>query len=624
MGRYLDIKSSTIWFMASFVVLAVVGYVLYSQFADYTLSSKKHFVSFIIALIWSLVWLILSAVVIYWKRQKSYAPALAVLATSIFFLITYGLLFRGTEYGMNGHWGDNGYRLAMVCKMMAYNHLADAHLKNMTSMYPALWFYLSALGAKLLSMEAYQTIKYGYFLIFLVYPWLLYFSWKLLVKKHLAALIAVGTTLVAHDLLLYIYYEHMSLALFIPWWLYFFEEVPAESRRQRTILYYATAILIGAALITTYYWWFALAAATYPFSVALSITRKEGLMALIQDFKHKAIITTGILLLSSFYWFPLVQGMFTRGYHSSQASWFRLIYADLSHYLFGSLPLTLFTLAGIFLTVYFWENKKIQKMAVLYMGGLLLIIFDRFANIGFTSIQTRKLVEFIPLLLSIPVFIGGYCWWDKVKKNVNLTRAMWVLGALLIFHSTNIHGINNNRKFQIGLNQRKPQADIDAIKSSCDLSKVFLTNRYLETCYLPYYLFIPNNSTAAHLFSEFDQRELFLKESSKIVEPRLFSYALAYNRFDTISYFYIPYDTLENNYNLQLSRVPFNTNQITPISIRFADSLIEGNPYFTEVHERGIYSINADLRSVTVDEQIRSLYPEVYKLMRVDTAASRI
>ena len=95
---------------------------------------------------------------------------------------------------MNGHWGDNSNRLAEINKMMYYNSFfQDWYLKDLTSFYPPLWLYLMSLYGKLLNIEAYQTIKFGYLLVFLIYPWLLYFFWKKIVSPSYAAAIAVST-----------------------------------------------------------------------------------------------------------------------------------------------------------------------------------------------------------------------------------------------------------------------------------------------------------------------------------------------------------------------------------------------------------------------------------------------
>ncbi|NOY88284.1 MAG: arabinofuranosyltransferase, partial [FCB group bacterium] len=215
-----SIKKENVVLYFAVIILAIIGYQIYSHADSYKYLSDKHTLEIVKSKLWSLSWILISAIVIYWKRDKSYAPALAVFAVSAYFVILYGIMFSGTEYGMNGHWGDNGNRLALICKMMAYNSFfQDWYLKDLPSFYPPLWFFIMALYGKLLGIEAYQTIKFGYLFIFIFYPWLLFWAWKKVVRSAIAAAIVVGTIFFAYRYLDWIYYEHITAALFLPWWL---------------------------------------------------------------------------------------------------------------------------------------------------------------------------------------------------------------------------------------------------------------------------------------------------------------------------------------------------------------------------------------------------------------------
>jgi len=198
------------------MALATIGYFLFAQFANYTYESERHIQDLFRAKMWSIIIILLTASILYLKRKSDIAPALAVLMVSLYFVIIYAILYRGTEYGLNGHWGDNGFHLSMVRKMMAYNYFADPNIKDFTSSYPPLYYYLMALFAKLLGLQAYQTLKYGYLFVFLLYPWFIYFSWRPLVSRRVAAVISVATLFFAHRYLNYSAQVHMTAVLFLP------------------------------------------------------------------------------------------------------------------------------------------------------------------------------------------------------------------------------------------------------------------------------------------------------------------------------------------------------------------------------------------------------------------------
>ncbi|MFQ5453950.1 MAG: hypothetical protein ACE5D6_07160, partial [Candidatus Zixiibacteriota bacterium] len=288
------------------IILAVVGYFLYNQFANYTYLSDQNNYDILRAKLWTIGWLLISTIIIYWKRNSSHAPAFTVLAISVYFVILYGILFQGTEYGLNGHWGDNGNRLALICKMMAFKSMFyDWYLKDLPSFYPPLWFVIMAIYGKLLNIEAYQTIKFGYLLVFLVYPWLLFFSWKKLVSPLTSAAITFATIFIGYKYLLWVHYQHITASLFLPWWLYYFERATEKKEMlDMNWRFYLKGAIYGGILFMTYYYWFFIAFSALPFVLLLKYIETKSFKLIWDNLKSKAILMFGVAIVSMVYWLP--------------------------------------------------------------------------------------------------------------------------------------------------------------------------------------------------------------------------------------------------------------------------------------------------------------------------------
>jgi galactan 5-O-arabinofuranosyltransferase len=598
-------------------VLAITGYFLFAQFADYTYMSDRHIDDILRAKLWSLSLILIFGTIIYWKRRSPIAPALAVFGLSLYFILIYAILLRGTQYGINGHWGDNGYRLAVIRKMMAYNYLADACTKKLTGMYPPLWFYMMALYAKALGLEAWQTLKFGYLVVFILYPWSLYFFWKPLVSSRGAALITVATLFFAHKYLDYIYYEHITAALFIPWWLYFFENVPrSEHINKRGWRHYVVGIITGGLLFMTYHYWFFLAVISLPLTLMVRFGENRSWRLLLLNLRHKAIIGAGIAVISSPYWLPNLIMAFKTGIYSSQVTWFSLSHANLtSHWVSRSLDGAM-VLAGIFFVGYFWNRWNRAHLALLYAGGLILIIMDRALNLGGHSIQTRKILEFTHVFAFAPLALGIEEIWVKLKEHNNSRMGLLALGLVLVLVFANEHTeIYQSDTYKTGLNQRVPVNDLAVFASVDCYNKVFLTNKYIEACYYPYFVFIGVSDVSAHFAARYGERVAFLRTASTVSKPDLFAYLLTYNRFDKIDYIYLPYKAQSRSYEFVANMVSFNSRVILD-TLRFPGDIIREGNYFHKRHDRNLFEIIPPPRSTIIDSIIRDDYPDAFQYLQ--------
>ena len=596
------------------ILLAIAGYYLFRQATGYEFDSDWHALDVLRTRFWVIIWVLLSFAIVYLKRKSDYAPILAVLLVSVYFVVLYGMLFRGTEYGMNAHWGDNGNRIAEICKMMAYDSLfQDWYLKGLPSFYPPGWFALMAIYGKLLGIEAYQTIKFGYLLIFMAYPWLLYFSWKKLFSPATAATVTVVVLFFATRYLDWIYYEHITASLFMPWWLYYFEgghrdKLPGRSDWR----FYLAGGLYGGLIFLTYYYWFFMAAAALPFTLLARWVRTRSLKEVVSDLGHKTRLMIGVALVSSIFWLPLLISILKYGMASAQNSFFGLRHTVLSSHWDGVSLESIMIFIGVFFAFYLWQSWGRGKLPYLFLGGLMLILIDRLLNMDNGSLQSRKVLEFVHVFAAAPAGVGIALVWPKLVSKRNLARGLIGVALLASLVMTDTHvDAYKSRKFRIALKERVPRAKIDIIASVETSGKVFLTNRYIEACYLPYYLFIPINNMTAHTAGRYAQREALLDQMALMDDPRLLAYVMAYNRYDRVDYVYLPLNKETGQYELTLNQTRFNRKaELRPVS--FAVDFSKAPEFFVKRHKSGVFEVEAPPRNPTVDNDIREQYPEVY------------
>ena len=596
------------------ILLAAIGLWLYGQFGSYTYLSKSNLDDIYIAKFWSISWILISFLILYLLRKSPQAPAAAVLLLSAYFVIFYGILFRGTEYGMNGHWGDNGNRYAEILKMMSYNSFfQDWYLKDLTSFYPPLWFAIMAVYAKVLSIEAYQTVKYGYLLVFLVYPWMVYFSWRRLVGPASAAAISVATIFLGYKFLDWIYYEHMTASLFLPWWLYYFENANRDINSDRSVWkFYLFSSVFGAALFMTFYYWFFMALVALPVTLVVRYINDRSWKNLFIDIRHKSVIMAGVALLSAVYWVPLLRSIWWYGIESAQNSWFGIRHADIAG-LWKEFSIEgVFVILGVFFAGYLYRKSDCGRLAALFLGGVALVLVDRFLNVWGSSIQSRKVLEFAHVFAMAPLAVGLTFIWEGIKDNSRLRLGSVFVAALIgIVVANEQTRIWNDKKYSIAINQRVPEKDIEVFRSVECSDKVFLTTHYLEACYVPYYLFIPLNNMTAHTAGRYSQRDSFLDQAIKISEPELLAYALGHNRYSAVDYVYLPLDDTTGNFTMNLTQVSFEKRADIK-KIRFNVAPDSASDVFVRRHERGLYELVAAPRSDSIDSQLAELYPDIY------------
>lgn len=576
-------------------VLAVAGYLLYSQHLEFTYLSNDHVSFLMLSKIWSLGFILFSLIYLYFKKDSKRFHWDLLILLSTYFVILYGILFIGTEYGMHGQWGDNGNRFAYLCKMIAYDTIfTDWYYKDLPGFYPPLWFYLMSLYAKVLSLEAYQTVKFGYLLTYLLYPWLLYYMWQKVTTKKIAAAISFVTIFIAYKYLDWIYYEHITAAIFIPWWLYYFENDDLSLSIKSNWKFYLSGGIIGGLIFMTYYYWFFIAVVAILISIVLKLLDKKPFSEITRSLLNKFYLGVVIIVVSSVYWLPLVKSIFRYGSESSQNVWFGMHHADLTSLWNITSVESLLILGGIFFTFYLFKDEKYRKFMIWFIACLVMIIIDRIFNLSESSIQSRKILEFLHVFAAAPLVIGLFDLIKNREFNPNIRKGFVGLFVLLILILSNAHTeIEPSNFYKNAVNQRVPQNDLEVFSSVETHNKVFLTTHYLEACYLPYYMFITYNNMSSHTAGRYLEREKFIEEIAKIEDPEILAYLLAYNKFDKVDYIYLPFDSTQMKFQMILYQVSFNdpAGKVKKIPLECRYDL--PNDYFVLINERGLFEVSS-------------------------------
>jgi len=597
--------------LALFVALATSGLWLFAQSNQYRFWSVENLHDVLEAKAVALLILLTAFASLYAWRKESFTPALTIFFVSAYFISLYGLLFQGTEFGMNAHWADNANRIAAINKMLLFKDpFQDWYTKGLSMFYPPLWFWLMALWAKVIQIDAVQTVKYGYLFVFLVYPWLLYFSWKPLVSRKLAAAITVTTIFFAHWLIDYTPYEHMSAALFLPWWLRFFAQSPPYPLRSRaTYRHLALGISFGAALALTYYWWFFLAIIGLAIEFLFRPRDNRKLL------HHRLIVTLGIVVLTAVYWLPVIIQILANGFESTQSMFFGMRHSNLT----GQWEFLnwhgVFILAGALGAGYTWNDPQVGKLKYLQIAGIVMIVLDRVLNLTGQSLQTRKLLEFAPVLLTPSFVAAGFAIWRNAMERQHIQHALLALFVLISLIAYNEHSqVFLDPKYKTAVETRRPIQTVNTLEAAGVAGQVLLTNRYIEMCYVPYYTFITITNTSAHPAGRYRERATFLEMVTKITEPDLLAYALRKNIYDAVEWIYLPRDKASGESFLTVSKYGFNLSKTT-VTYSFAVKIQDYPKIFEPTTDTELFRI-ARPETVANVSQMRSLLIQKYPALK--------
>ncbi|MBU8933841.1 MAG: arabinofuranosyltransferase [candidate division Zixibacteria bacterium] len=517
---------------------------------------------------------------------------------SVYFVVTYALLYKGTDFGYGGQWGDNGNRLALVTKFRDFSSIfQDWYFKDLPSFYPPLWFYVSGKLAWLFDFEGYKTIKYGYFVIYALWPAALFICWKR-VANSLVALVVVVLTIFMKDLYFdFVYYEYIAASFFIPWWLYFVEDVKRVRNKDR--LWYAAAGLSGALIFMTFYYWFFIGImAVIIRPLVILLTRGKASFQ-SPGLGHMLAVAVIVAVFSAVYWLPLLVSIIQHGAVSMQNRWFSFSYISFSNPYFAASLGSLINLIGLGYLGARNCNRAAAGMILLLLGILSLYLVERICNLNGLSIQTRKLTGLMSVFLAVPSGYGLVFLVRLINRRIpSFGKILIAVGVLALLYIGNGHSeIRGDRNYQWGINDFVREHELDVFRSVDYKGSVFLTNRYVEAVYLPYYLFVCPNGATAHASAQYDQRIAFLKYLSTIDSEEQVALLLKQNRFDRIDYFFFPADDSNQVTYYDMYPLYFPGENIK-LRIEFPYTTTVQSRYFERKHDKGMFAVHAPAGSV--------------------------
>jgi hypothetical protein len=334
---------------------------------------------------------------------------------------------------------------------------------------------------------------------------------------------------------------------------------------------------------------------------------------------HKLIIGAGVSVVTSIYWGPVLWDILRLGFTSEQATWFGMDYTDLTRH-WATKPLDgALILAAAFFVGYLWDHWRDSKLAFLYMAGIVMIILDRALNLGAASNQSRKLLELTHVFAMAPLMIGVCKAWTRLGSYKGVRAGLVSVALIVAVVYANEHTeMYRSKLYETGINQQKPGVYLEPFQTVDARGKVFLTNKYIESCYIPYYLFMGVSSSSAHFASRYRDRFEFLSTLQSLADPELFAYALAYNKYDHVDYIYLPFNGNTSKYELSITFTSFGQKNETHL-LQFPQSAIQDTTRFVLRHRFGLYEIKAPDRSQNLDSVLSVEFPAVYEhLQSVD------
>ncbi len=439
----------------------------------------------------------------------------------------------------------------------------------------------------------------------------MYALWRRAVSSWAAAAVAVVTIFFAYQEIDWIYYEHITAALFLPWWLHFIEGI--NRPRQVSWRWWLAGAMIGGLLFMTYYYWFFVGGLASLAMILIEWRTASGdRKSLWNALRSRIVITAGAAIVASPYWLPLLFSLLSQGMQSAQNAWFGLRHADLASAYGTNWLETLIALAGVFGLGVLWNRRRCRSLIAFFVAALVMLLLDRLMNVAGASLQTRKILELGHVFAAAPAgllvaFLASRSYQASWAKS-----GLLALVCLLTLLAANRHTeIRHDPKYEIGINQRVPKADLAVLSSVETRHRIFLTNYYIGCCYLPYYIFIHPNNMTAHPASQYDRRVDFLEASAAIEEPELLAYVLTHNRYDPIDYVYLPLNDTTGRFELSLALTYFNRGATTKLIQFNADHTVVPS-VFVPRHRRGLFELNPVPRTKATDERIIEACPECY------------
>ena len=515
-----------------------------------------------------------------------------VLFTVLNFAILSFLFFR-TDFAYSGLSTDNWYRFAFVTRMSYSGYPQDFVYRGYSAFIAPLYWYILALIAKVFQIEPYKMVKYGFLFAYYFLPILLFEVWKKIIKqKESFYVTAFFFTFVANFYEI-VWIDHLiSFMFLIPFIIYYIENYKEKDFKNKD---YIIAGLIGSILFCTFYLYFVL----IPIYLIISLLQhkmRKNLGAFKETVKRTIYISILIAIFSSWFWIPLLINIVFIGYESHQNNFFPNYALDMPFDAYLKFNIfSLFLIIGIlFIVLKYGKNRFLTILGnlvisiyILYFLGFICLL------VGFPIVHYRLLIiSYYVLIISFVLFYFEFFRtlkkqniFQKLKGNLDLKKVEILFLIVIIFYQNydNTVTLYKSDYYKEALNDEVP-VEVKIIKQIDDYEdKVFLTQYYEVTAFIPVYLFIPENSHFSHPSALHNKRVKFLQELADSKNSEEFYESLLDSKFGPIHYFYLePNNENSTEYlfdTVELDQFPERLN----VKIYFRAELFEDSRYFKKL-----------------------------------------
>ncbi len=522
---------------------------------------------------------------------------LMVCHFSIYGFVTISLLLSGTPFSMNGYWGDQAFRQAMILKFQTFPTPGDFYYKDLPPFYPPLYYLLLSFYSRIFGVEAYKMLKVGSLLIYMFGPSLLFIMWRKIVSPLQAMFITLATYLVVSGRLYPLLVPHAFLAdsFFVPWWLYFIERVRRVRGDWR---FFVVGGLVGGALFCTYFYAFFIGAIILVLRETVLTRWKPFLKTAAFNLRHAVIVLSIAAVASSPYWLPLFASIVSNGIDRSRGGWHHAGVTGLDFDFLTLSPVGLLYLSGICYAFRYIRSSVFKALSVLlgasivfWMIGSILGSFDVSVNL----VKTRQFV----LLLSGP-FIGlalagllrlAWVFRRKMRWPVAALLSALLLGALSAFNA-NVQGQGVKKARTCNV----PDWAVDASEMKARAGTVFLAGDVIFHSFYPVYAFNSVNEHYAHPASHYKQRYDMLYMLKDLGDPCLINLFLQHNVFDAVDYVMPTVQGGVFNFYANLSNYP---NKSLLKTLSYPNPTLSDERFFRKLSGRNLYEV------VSADETAR-------------------
>ncbi len=530
MGR----KIPTVAGLTAFLVLAVYLFRI-------SLPAKKFSdVGLIYDLIWldawSLAFCLILAVIWMSGFSRRTIAFLAVAVIGVYGFIEISLLLDGTPFSFNSYWGDQKFRLAIISNLMDLGWASDCYYRQLPLFYPPLLYYGLALLARLGSWEAYEMLKIGSLLIYLIGPVVLYVLWRPLVGAVRAWLIVLFTFLISSFGVPYpltVPHAFVASVAFIPWWLTYIEQVRRPEGKWQ---FYRMGGLIGAAIFSIYFYPFFIG--TFILLLRLTLFRRASFWR-VPGFKWSRAL--GVLavavILSMPYWLPVFWSIVEYGIDRSRGGWHHISSVGIVA-LFQEITVPgLLFLAGIVYALKRHTDPVNRGLLILTACVFPFLLIGSVLGANDSPINLVKARDFVNVLAG--PFIGlmaatGLRWRAGRRARWVVPAVLW-LAVVVCCHHFNSFG--KHAFVKTARTAYVPTWNTNANEMAARTGTVFLTGHEELFAFYPVYSYIAANEHYSNPAAQFKKRYDLLCLLEEVKDPRLFNIALRGNRYDPVGFF---------------------------------------------------------------------------------------